>query len=68
MAIESHMRKEIVIPKNGMYREKAVTHYYDLETKINVITDRDGNCMSAWKLSKTQIEALTTTGKLGGGD
>lgn len=51
----------------GTYRGQPVTHFVDPQTGLNVIRDSSGNFLSGWKLSPKQLEYVTTTGKLGGG-
>ena len=51
----------------GTYRGKAVTHFLDPNTGLNVIRDSSGNFLSGWRLSSKQLEYVTNTGKLEGG-
>ena len=66
-AIDQHINSPSVRIVQGEYRGKPVTHYVDLSTGLNVITDPSGNFISGWKLSPQQLHNVLTTGKLGGG-
>jgi hypothetical protein len=48
----------------GTYRGTEVIHYYDPVTHLNVMTDLNGNLVSAWELSAKQIEYLLSTGNV----
>ncbi|QDY40834.1 hypothetical protein D8B20_02445 [Candidatus Pantoea soli] len=39
-------------------------HYYNPETKLNVMTKTDGNFISGWKLSDTQSSDLIGNGNV----
>lgn len=51
----------------GTYRGQNVTHYYNPNTGLNVVRDANGNFLSGWKLSPSQIRHLLESGRLGGG-
>ncbi|HEU5128588.1 MAG TPA: colicin D domain-containing protein [Glycomyces sp.] len=48
----------------GTYRGQDVIHYVDPATGRNVMTDRDGNLLSAWTLNEAQLQNVTTRGSL----
>jgi hypothetical protein len=46
----------------GTYRNTvSVIHYYDSTTGLNVMVDRAGNLVSAWRLASDQIRYLLTS-------
>lgn len=51
----------------GTYHNRPVTHYYNPKTGINIIRGKDGEFISAWKLSEKQADYILKDGKLGGG-
>lgn len=65
-AIKAHVMNPEVQQIAGSYRGQLVTHYFDSMTNLNVIMDTAGNFVSGWKLNYAQIQAVTTTGELGG--
>ena len=49
----------------GHYRNKPVYHYYDPNTKLNVMVDFiTGEFISGWKLSKEQVEHMELNGRI----
>ncbi|ATM89614.1 hypothetical protein CRN78_03305 [Klebsiella aerogenes] len=49
----------------GKYRwNQDVYQYYNPETKLNVMTKKDGNFISGWKLSDTQSTDLIGNGNI----
>jgi hypothetical protein len=65
--ILEHMRKPDTQTIKGRYKEIPVTHYYNPETGLNALFMRNkesNSFISAWKLSKRQIEHLLDHGKL----
>jgi hypothetical protein len=65
--LESHVLSSRIKEIKGSYRGKPVIHLFDPTTSLNVICTEENIFISAWKLSTPQVEALFTTGKLGGG-
>lgn len=65
-AIKAHVMNPEVQEIAGSYRGQLVTHYFDFVTNLNVIMDTAGNFGSGW-INYAQIQAVTITGKLGGG-
>ena len=66
-ALESHVLSSRIKEIKGSYRGNPVIHLFDSATSLNVICTEDLIFISGWKLSLPQVEALLTTGKLGGG-
>lgn len=66
-SIQEHVDSPDTIIKQGTYRKKNVTHYFNKTTKINVIRDSSGQFHSVWKPSDDQILHMLKDGKLGGG-
>jgi hypothetical protein len=72
---EAALRQHVAAPQTrtipGEYGRGAspqqVLHHFDPSTGRNVMTDTQGNFISAWKLSADQQRHLLTTGRLGGG-
>ncbi|QIQ75474.1 hypothetical protein GL213_02345 [Halogeometricum borinquense] len=48
----------------GTYHKQPAIHYYNPQTKNNVMIYPDGEFWSAWKLSGEQEKHLLTTGDL----
>ena len=68
-AFENAMRNHIDLPGTtkitGKYRwDQDVHHYFDPQTKLNVMTDMDGNFISGWKLSERQVTDLLGVGNV----
>lgn len=58
-ALKAHIDDPLTQQIAGKYRwNQDVNHYYNPETKIDVMTKPDGNFISGWKLSETQISDL----------
>ncbi|WP_276308265.1 colicin D domain-containing protein, partial [Mixta theicola] len=58
-ALKRHIDHPLTHKITGKYRwNQDVYHYYNPETKLDVMTNLDGNFISGWKLSKTQIVNL----------
>lgn len=63
-ALKSHIDDPLTNKITGKYRwNQDVHHYYNPETKLNVMTKPDGNFISGWRLSETQ-----STDLIGGGN
>jgi RHS repeat-associated protein len=63
--LKSHVESTSVQVVQGTYRStQQVLHYYDSASRINVMTDLQGNLVSAWRLSQKQIEYLLKTGNV----
>lgn len=64
-AIKAHIDDPMTQQITGKYRwNQDVRHYYNPETKIDVMTKPDGNFISGWKLSETQISDLKGEGNV----
>jgi hypothetical protein len=63
-AIENHVDSPGTQKIEGTYRGDPVIHYVDPATGRNVMTDRNGNFLSAWKLSAGQLQNVTERGSL----
>ena len=64
-ALKAHIDDPLTQQITGKYRwNQDVNHYYNPETKIDVITKPDGNFISGWKLSETQISDLKGEGNV----
>lgn len=48
----------------GTYRGDDVVHYYDPTKRLNVMTDRNGQFISGWKLNRKQAESVLERGSL----
>ena len=66
-ALRTHLDSPGTTAIQGTYRGDPVTHFFDANTRLNVIVDANGGFVSGWKLSPAQAAHVTTTGKLGGG-
>lgn len=63
--LKSQVESTSVQVIQGTYRStQQVLHYYDSYSRINVMTDLQGNLVSAWKLSQKQIDYLLKTGNV----
>ena len=59
------MHMEGVTPIQGTYRGTLqVLHYFDSNTRLNVMTDMSGNLVGGWKLGEEQIKYLLSTGAI----
>jgi hypothetical protein len=65
--IKAHVAAPTTRAISGFYRNRAVTHYLDPATGLNVIQSADGRFLSAWKLGAQQLKHVLETGNLGGG-
>ncbi|MDQ1212154.1 colicin D domain-containing protein [Pantoea anthophila] len=64
-AIKAHIDDPLTQQIAGKYRwNQDVNHYFNPETKIDVMTRPDGNFISGWKLSETQISDLKGEGNV----
>lgn len=64
-ALKAHIDDPLTQKITGKYRwNQDVNHYYNPETKIDVMTKPDGNFISGWKLSETQISDLKGEGNV----
>ena len=64
-ALKAHIDDPLTQQIAGKYRwNQDVNHYYNPETKIDVMTKPDGNFISGWKLSETQISDLKGEGNV----
>lgn len=64
-ALKAHIDDSLTQKITGKYRwNQDVNHYYNSETKIDVMTKPDGNFISGWKLSETQISDLKGEGNV----
>lgn len=66
-AITAHVQKSGVQVVAGTYRGQPVKHYLDPVINLNVIIDTAENFVSGWKLNSAQVQAVITSGNLGGG-
>ena len=66
-AVEDHMNNSSTVVIQGTYRNQPATHFYNPETRLNVIINEAGEFLSGWKLSPAQSHHVSTTGNLGGG-
>lgn len=65
LALKEHIDDPLTHQIIGKYRwNQDVYHYYNPETKIDVMTKMDGNFISGWKLSETQMSDLTGEGNV----
>lgn len=48
----------------GSFRGAPVTHYLDPSTGVNVIVERNGTFLSAWKLRPSQLWTVLNRGTL----
>ena len=66
--LQAHVNKESTLIIQGKYRRfsksSPVVHYLDPISKLNVIADKDGRFVSAWKLNDTQFENVKSRGIL----
>jgi hypothetical protein len=62
-AVFKHLINENTVMISGIYRGENATHFYNENTKINVVC-RQNLFLSGWMLSVEQINNLTIKGKL----
>jgi hypothetical protein len=67
LALTRHVESPKTMLRNGYYRNRAVTHFVDIDSRLNVMRLHSGDYLSAWRLSSQQLECLLRTGRLGGG-
>lgn len=65
--IKAHVQQVRVQVISGTYRTQPVTHHFDPMTNLDIIVDKTDNYISGWRLNSFQVQAVITTGKLGGG-
>lgn len=64
-ALKAHIDDPLTQKITGKYRwNQDVYHYFNPETKIDVMTKMDGNFISGWKLSETQMSDLIGDGNV----
>lgn len=64
-ALKDHIDDPLTQKITGKYRwNQDVYHYYNPETNIDVMTKMDGNFISGWKLSETQMSDLIGDGNV----
>ena len=64
-ALSSHVYGVNTMRITGTHRNtKKVLHYFDPVTRLNVMTDLDGNFISGWRLSEDQIMNLFKHGNV----
>ena len=64
-ALRQHCADEATIVIRGTYRgTQSVYHYYNIDKKLLVMFDLQGNFISGWRLSEKQIENLLQHGNV----
>jgi hypothetical protein len=63
-AINRHLNAPGTSRIEGTYRGQPVIHYLDLNTGLNVISDRAGNFISGFRLNPSQLQNVRTRGSL----
>ena len=63
-ALEKHVNNSFTKTINGTYRGKPVSHYYNTSTKINLMTSKNGDFISVWKVTSDQAMNLLKRGSL----
>ena len=64
-AINQHVNDPGTHSIIGTYRDSQdVTHFFNPSTGVNVMNDANGNFLSGWKLSDTQIDMVLNEGRL----
>lgn len=64
-ALKEHIDDPLTQQITGKYRwNQDVYHYYNPSTSIDVMTKMDGNFISGWKLSETQMSDLIGSGNV----
>ncbi len=48
----------------GTYRNAPATHYLDPASGLNVVSDLDGNFVTAFRLGSGQLNDVLTTGRI----
>lgn len=62
--LERHIRSPNTLVISGTYRGEKVIHYLDPRTGLDVVKDRNGELLAAWKLGKSQIDGVLRWGRL----
>lgn len=65
--LEKHVANPESIVIAGKYRGRDAVHFLDPSTRLNVIVSREGDFLSAWRLSDQQFGHVMSKGLLGGG-
>lgn len=65
-ALERHVKSPDTVVIRGSYHKQPSTHYFNKKNGLNIIRDKHGNLVGAWKLSEDQIFHIIKNGKLGG--
>ena len=63
-ALRSHVEGPSTLRIVGTYRSQPIIHYLDPTTRLNVLTDRSGNFISAWRVSDSQFMNIWYRGSL----
>jgi len=63
-ALRAHVNDPATLRIVGTYRGQPVIHYLDPRTGLNVLTDRHGSFISAWRVSDPQFMNLWHRGSL----
>lgn len=63
-AIEEHVASSANSVIKGTYHGQPVTHYVNPQTRLNVIKGANGEFISGWKLSPSQLGHVLKSGKL----
>jgi hypothetical protein len=66
-ALQNHVASGDTVHVDGSFRGQAAILHVDPNTSLAVITDKDANFLSGWRLSAQQLEYALREGKLGGG-
>ncbi|WP_375504875.1 colicin D domain-containing protein, partial [uncultured Jatrophihabitans sp.] len=66
-AIQAHVNSPATQRIEGTYRGSDVVHYVDPNSGLNVITTRQGEFVSGWRLEAIPLEHVLSHGGLGGG-
>jgi hypothetical protein len=62
--LRSHVENPATLRIVGTYRGQPVIHYLDPTTRLNVLTDRGGGFISAWRVTEAQLMNLWHRGSL----
>lgn len=64
-ALKAHIDSPTTTKITGKYRwSQDVYHYYNPETNLDIITNPNGDFISGWKLSRTQVADLIGEGNV----
>lgn len=63
-AVNSHINRDDVSQIAGTYRGMKAVHYLDPRSGVNVVLDQHGNYLTAYQLSKEQLDSVLRTGRL----